>query len=185
MFCYVVAALVHGSGDERIAENGCSDRTIRRRVREWADAGSAETLFALAVAAYDKMIGLDLSNIAVDASITKEPCGGEAACPSPVDRRKQGLKRSTATDAAGVPLHVVCAGAHRHDVPLLKPTLGARSTGSIHHQTRRCIRAADTPVPPVAPCWRIGARQSTSPVAASLPRSRQAIVGLSSAPMRG
>ena len=27
----VVAALVHGSGDERIASPGCSDRTIRRR----------------------------------------------------------------------------------------------------------------------------------------------------------
>ena len=123
VFGYVVAALVHGSGYERIAEDGCSDRTIRRRVREWADAGLAEKLFALALAAYDKMIGLDLSDVAVDGCITKAPCGGEAAGPSPVDRRKQGLKRSTATDAAGVPLHVVCAGAHRHDAPLLGPTL--------------------------------------------------------------
>ena len=124
VFGYVVAALVHGSGYERIAEQGCcSDRTIRRRVREWADAGLAEKLFALAVAAYDKMIGLDLSDVAVDGCITKAPCGGEAAGRSPVDRGKQGLKRSTATDAVGVPLHVVCAGANRHDAPLLGLTL--------------------------------------------------------------
>ena len=32
VFAHVVAALVHGSGYERIASPGCSDRTIRRRV---------------------------------------------------------------------------------------------------------------------------------------------------------
>jgi hypothetical protein len=35
----VIAALVHGSGYERLARSGCSDRTIRRRLREWATAG--------------------------------------------------------------------------------------------------------------------------------------------------
>jgi transposase len=40
-----------------------------------------------------------------------------------VDRGKQGLKRSTVTDASGVPLHLVSAGANRHDSPLLEPTL--------------------------------------------------------------
>src|SRR5260370_29642257 len=33
VFEHVVAALVHGSGYERIASPGCSDRTIRRRPR--------------------------------------------------------------------------------------------------------------------------------------------------------
>lgn len=32
VFEHVVAALVHGSGYERIASPGCSDRTIRRRL---------------------------------------------------------------------------------------------------------------------------------------------------------
>ena len=36
VFEQVVAALVHGSGSERIASPGCSDRTIRRRVKPWA-----------------------------------------------------------------------------------------------------------------------------------------------------
>ena len=33
VFEHVVAALVHGSGYERIATPACSDRTIRRRLR--------------------------------------------------------------------------------------------------------------------------------------------------------
>ena len=40
-----------------------------------------------------------------------------------MDRGKQGLKRSVVTDGAGIPLHVVSAGANRHDSPLLAPTL--------------------------------------------------------------
>jgi len=40
-----------------------------------------------------------------------------------VDRGTQGLKRSTLTDAHGIPLHLVSAGANRHDAPLLAPTL--------------------------------------------------------------
>ena len=71
VFEHVVAALVHGSGDERIASPGCSDRTIRRRVREWAEAGLAEALYALAVEQDDRMIGLDLDDLAVDGCITK------------------------------------------------------------------------------------------------------------------
>ena len=41
VFEHVIAALVHGSGYERIASAGCSDRTIRRRLQEWAEAGLA------------------------------------------------------------------------------------------------------------------------------------------------
>lgn len=123
VFEHVVAALVHGSGYERIASPGCSDRTIRRRLREWAAAGLAQTLHALAVAQYDRMIGLEVTDLAVDGCITKAPGGGEKAGRSPVDRGKQGLKRSTVTDAVGIPLHLVSAGANRHDAPLLGPTL--------------------------------------------------------------
>jgi hypothetical protein len=42
VFEHVVAALVHGSGYERIASPGCSDRTIRRRLAEWAELDLAE-----------------------------------------------------------------------------------------------------------------------------------------------
>ena len=125
VFEHVVDGLVHGSGYERIATAGCSDRTIRRRLTTWAKAGVAQRVHAIALAAYDLIIGLELEDLAVDGCITKAPCGGDKAGPSPVDRRKGGLKRSVATEAAGIPLGIVSAGANRHDSPLLEPTLAA------------------------------------------------------------
>ncbi len=123
VFEHVIAALVHGSGYERIASPGCSDATIRRRLKEWAAVGVSEQVHVLALQAYDRMIGLELEDLAVDGCITKAPSGGEVAGRSPVDRGKQGLKRSLVTDGVGIPLHVVAAGANRHDAPLLGPTL--------------------------------------------------------------
>src|SRR4051794_11088247 len=123
VFEHVVAALVHGSGYERIASPGCSDATIRRRLKEWAAAGIGEQVHTLALQAYDRMIGLELDDLAVDGCITKAPGGGEAVGRSPVDRGKQGLKRSIVTDGVGIPLHVVSAGPTRHDSLLLAPTL--------------------------------------------------------------
>ncbi len=112
VFEHVVAALVHGSGYERIASPGCSDRTIRRRLKAWAALGIGEQVHALALRAYDQMIGLELCDVAVDGCITKAPCGGERAGPSPVDRRKGGLKRSVATENYGIPLGIARQPAH-------------------------------------------------------------------------
>jgi hypothetical protein len=140
VFEHVIAALVHGSGYERIASPGCSDRTIRRRLKAWAAAGIGEAVHALALAAYDRMIGLELGDIAVDGCITKAPCGGDCAGPSPVDRRKGGLKRSVATENYGIPLGIAAAGANRHDSPLLAPTLTAaeRQLGGVLPSDRTC-----------------------------------------------
>ena len=123
VFEHVVAALVHGSGYERLATPGCSDRTIRRRLQAWAAAGLAEVLHTLVLQPYDRLLGLELGDLSADGCITKAPCGGARAGRSPVDRGKRGLKRSTVTDGQGVPLHVVATGANRHDGPLLAPTL--------------------------------------------------------------
>jgi transposase len=125
VFELVVAALVFGCGYERIANAQCSDATIRRRLRQWAHAGIGQQLHALALDAYDHFVGLNFDAVAVDGCITKAPCGGDKAGPSPVDRRKGGLKRCTVTDAAGIPLGIVSAPANRHDSPLLEPTLDA------------------------------------------------------------
>jgi hypothetical protein len=127
VFEHVVAALVHGSGYKRIATPGCTDRTIRRRLAEWAELGPAKALHAAALRAYDQIIGLELGDVAVDGCLTKAPCGGERAGPSLVDRRKGGLKRSLATEGHGIPLGIASAGANRHDSPLLAPTLQAAS----------------------------------------------------------
>jgi hypothetical protein len=79
VFAHVAAALVHGSGYERVARLGCSDRTIGGRVREWVGAGLAEALHALALAQYDRLIGLGPADLAVDGCVTKAPGGGETA----------------------------------------------------------------------------------------------------------
>jgi len=123
VFDHVIAALVHGSGYERLATPGCSDRTIRRRLVEWTQAGVGTQLLRVALGAFDQMIGLDLEDLSVDGSITKSPCGGEVSGRSPVDRGKQGTKRSVACDGDGTPLHLVAAPANDHDSPLLEPTL--------------------------------------------------------------
>jgi hypothetical protein len=70
--------------------------------------------------------------VAVDGCLTKAPCGGQKSGPSPVDRRKGGLKRSLATDGYGIPLGIASAGANRRDSPLLAPTLAAAS-GQLDH----------------------------------------------------
>ena len=82
-----------------------------------------EALRKIALDAYDRMIGLQLEDVAVDGCITKAPCGGQKAGRSPVDRGKQGIKRSTLVDANGIPLGAIVASANRHDSPLLDETL--------------------------------------------------------------
>jgi hypothetical protein len=68
-----------------------------------------EQLRLAVLGAYDRMLGLELEHLAVDGCTTKAPCGGQTAGPSPVDRRKQGLKRSILTEAGGIPLGAVPA----------------------------------------------------------------------------
>src|SRR3954470_23101251 len=87
VFEHIVAALVHGSGYERVASTACSDSTIRRRLKAWARAGIAEHVHAAALAAYDRLIGLQLTDVPADGCITKAPCGGDKAGAFPVDRR--------------------------------------------------------------------------------------------------
>ena len=77
VFDCVIAALVHGSGYERVAVPGRADRTIRRRLHEWAASGPTEQLLRDALAAFETMIGLQLGDITVDGCITNAPCGRE------------------------------------------------------------------------------------------------------------
>jgi hypothetical protein len=96
----------------RIADHTCSATTLRRRRDEWIALGLAEQLRLAVLAAYDRMLGLSLDHLAVDGCTTKAPCGGQSAGLSPVDRRKQGLKRSVAVEAGGIPLAAVPAPAN-------------------------------------------------------------------------
>jgi transposase len=125
VFEKLVQVLVFGCAYERIADTSCSESTLRRRRDEWIELGVMDRLRQICLEAYDRLIGLELSEVAVDGCVTKAPCGGEKAGRSPVDRGKRGIKRCMAVDASGIPLGAVTAAANRHDSPLLVPTLEA------------------------------------------------------------
>jgi transposase len=123
VFDKLIQVLRFGCSYQGIADTTCSATTIRDRRDEWITLGVFAQLARIAREAYDRIVGLVLADIAVDGCITKAPGGGEVAGPSPVDRRKQGMKRSLLVEGYGIPLGRVLAGAQRHDSPLLAPTL--------------------------------------------------------------
>lgn len=133
LFEKLLQVLVFGCAYRRIADESCSATTLRSRRDEWIEAGVMEKLREIALLAYDRFIGLELEDVAVDGCITKAPCGGEKAGKSPVDRGKQGTKRSTAVDGRGIPLGSVTDSANRNDSPLLAPTLdhASKSVGGL------------------------------------------------------
>ena len=117
VFEKLLQILVFGCAYWRIADESCSATTLRRRREEWIEAGVMDNLEQMARQAYDRTIGLDVADMAVDCCITKAPCGEQKAGRSPVDRGKQGIKRSVAVDADGIPLGFATAPANRHDSP--------------------------------------------------------------------
>ena len=123
IFEKLVQVLRFGCSYAAIADCACGATTIRERRDEWIRAGIFAKLHAIARESYDRIVGLVLEELAVDGCITKAPGGGDCAGPSPVDRRKLGMKRSLMVDGRGIPLDRVLAPANRHDSPLLAPTL--------------------------------------------------------------
>jgi transposase len=108
---------------ERLCANKVSDTTVRERRDEWITAGVFDAIANKAIAAYDRVIGLDLSDVAVDGSLHKAPAGGEGTGRNPADRAKLGWKWSILTDKAGIPIGWTVAGANANDSILLAPTL--------------------------------------------------------------
>jgi len=70
-------------------------------------------------------VGLDLTDVAVDGSAHKAPCGGPGTGRNPTDRGKSGWKWSLLCDRAGIPVGWAADGANRHDQVLFEPTLAA------------------------------------------------------------
>ena len=110
---------------ERLIAHRASDTTLRARRDEWADAGVFDALADEALRAYDRIVGLDLSETAVDGSIHKAPCGGDGTGKSPVDSGKSGWKWSLLTDRNGIPVSWAADGANRNDIVLFEPTVAA------------------------------------------------------------
>jgi transposase len=123
VFEKLVQVLVFGCAYWRIADEKGSATTLRRRRDEWIEIGAMDALREIVLETYDRFLGLELTDLAVDCCITKAPCGGKMAGRNPVDRGKGGIKRSMVVDACGIPLGIVIAPANRHDSPLLDDTL--------------------------------------------------------------
>jgi transposase len=149
VFEKLVQVLVFGCAYHRIADGSCSESTLRRRRDEWIELGVMDRLRDISLDAYDRLIGLELSDLAVDGCVTKAPCGGEKAGRSPVDRGKRGIKRSMAVDASGIPLGTLIAPANRHDSPLLVGTLDAAAEnlgGLLERASVHLDRGYDSPL---------------------------------------
>jgi transposase len=68
VFEKLVQVLVFGCAYHRIADESCSETTLRRRRDEWIEGGVMERLREMALAAYDQIIGLELADVAVDCA---------------------------------------------------------------------------------------------------------------------
>jgi transposase len=108
---------------EAILEHRVSDTTLRARRDEWIAAGVFDKIRAEAVAAFDRIKGLDLSEVAIDGSLHKAPYGGQDTGRNPCDRGKLGWKWSIAVDRHGIPLGWSIDAANRHDTKLLQATI--------------------------------------------------------------
>jgi hypothetical protein len=63
VFDKLIQVPVFGCGDRRIADATCSATTLRRRRDEWIRAGVAERLRLPALAAYQRLFGLELKQL--------------------------------------------------------------------------------------------------------------------------
>jgi transposase len=71
VFEKLIQVLVFGCAYRRIADEGCSATTLRDRRDEWIELGVIDALREAVLEAYDRLIGLELSEVAVDGCITK------------------------------------------------------------------------------------------------------------------
>lgn len=110
---------------EWLLDGEASDTTLRTRRDEWVAAGVFDAVVSEALAAYNRIVGLDLSEVSVDSSQHKAPLGGQGTEKNPCDRAKVGWKWSLATDTNGIPVGWATSGANRHDSILFAPTLEA------------------------------------------------------------
>lgn len=124
----IVIRLVTGASwvdVEALMGHVVSDTTLRARRDEWIAAGVFDAIVEEALAAYDRIIGLDLTEVAIDGSQHKAPTGGEGTGPNCTDKGRSGWKWSLLTDRHGIPVGWAIDAANRNDCKLVAPTLDA------------------------------------------------------------
>ena len=136
-YCFDVMVIRLASGCSwvdgvRLAGNKVSDTTVRSRRDEWIEAGIVDLIESEALEAFDRIIGLDLTEVSVDGSLHKAPVGGPGTGRNPTDRGKLGWKWSIAVDRNGIVVGVTVDAANRNDCVLLEPTLADLARRGLH-----------------------------------------------------
>lgn len=119
----------------RLLGGQVSDTTLLPRRDEWEAAQVFERIAAEAVAAYGRIVGLDLAEVYIDRSTRSAPCDGAGTDKGPVDRHKLGWKWAIATDGAEVPVAWAAEGANRSSVMLFELTIPDIARRGLHHDT--------------------------------------------------
>lgn len=141
---------------EVIMDGAVSDTTMRARRDEWMESGLFVKLLAHALAAYQQVIGVDLTDLFIDGCNNAAHQGGPGTGLDPKHPGKRGWKFVIAGDANGIPVSFTIDGANRNDYPLMFDVLDDLATrdqlrlvGTLHadrgfnyRQTRQ--RLADT-----------------------------------------
>jgi transposase len=122
IFRGLLMRLVTGASWETIEvflDHAVSDTTLRARRDEWMAAGVFSQLMTHALAAYHRVIGIDLTRLFIDGCNHRALEGGAETGLDPKHPGKRGWKHVIATDAAGMPIAFTTAGANRNDYPLM------------------------------------------------------------------
>jgi putative transposase len=101
----------------------CAHSTAHDRFQAWVQAGVFLKLWQAGIKRFEELCGIDWDWLSMDGAMTKAPLGGEKTGPNPTDRGKSGVKRSVLTEGHGVPVGLTIAGANRHDMKLVRPTI--------------------------------------------------------------
>lgn len=107
--------------------------TINQKPSTISGEAQLDQLVEEAIAGYDKMIGLDLSDVCADGSQQKARCGGDGVGRNPADRGNTGWKWVIAADASGLPIGRTIDAAIRPDSKLVEATLASITSRGLHH----------------------------------------------------
>jgi transposase len=100
-----------------------SDTTLRARRTEWVNAGVFHQLMEDCLSIYNELIGVEMSDVAIDGSVQLAPGGGPDTNNAPGSKGRKTMKWSIGVDANGIGLGGVIASGSANDYPLLQPTL--------------------------------------------------------------
>jgi putative transposase len=111
-----------------------SSSAAHRRCPEWRAAGVFLEPWRRGLTEDDALEGIARSRPAAAGAMAKAPLEGKASGRNPTGRGQRGAERSALTEASGVPVGAVAAGANRHarmllaraldSIPLPRPTRG-------------------------------------------------------------